>query len=204
MQWRYATSKFDTSKKLTKEQVTMLLDAVVLSPSSLGAHPWKVLVVTNEDIRKKLQEAGYNQPKIVEASHLFIFTVRKNIDDELADKYIKEVSKIRNVPVEELKSFEDMIKGGFSRRTPEARIEWGTRQAYIALGVLIAAAATLGIDVGPMEGFDPNKFDEILGLDKLGLETKVIAAVGFRANDDPRATLKKVRFPMEEMVINVE
>ena len=204
LNWRYAVSKFDTAKTLSPDQIGTLLEAVRLSPSSYGLQPWKFIVVTNPDIRAKLQAAGYNQPKISEASHLIVFAVPKIIDDALVDTYIQSVSAARAVPVESLKGYADMIKGAIAGKTAEQRVEWAARQAYLALGVLITSAAILGIDTGPMEGFDANAFDDILGLDALGLETKVIAAVGFRASDDSFAEYKKVRFSKDEVVIEVK
>lgn len=203
MKWRYSTNNFDTNKKLTSEQLDELLQTIILSPSSFGLQPWKFILVNNPEVRAKLQEAGYGQAKISESSHLIVFAVEKNIDDALVDKYIKSVSDVRGVPVEDLKGYADMIKGAISYKAPEQRVEWATRQAYIALGVLITAGATLGIDVAPMEGFDPKKFDEILGLGKLNLETKVMASIGFRLESDPSLKNKKVRFSKEDVVIEI-
>ncbi len=204
MEWRYATNKFDPIKKLSAKDLNNLMEAVILSPSSFGLQPWKLIVVTNPKIRAKLQEAGYGQPKISEASHLIVFAAEKNIDDTLIDNFIKTVAKTRSIPIENLKGKADMMKGSILSKTIEQRVEWVTRQVYIALGVLITTAAIAGIDVGPMEGFDPKKFDEILGLDKMGLEAKVIAAVGYRASDDPNLQLKKVRFSKEDILIEIK
>ena len=204
MKWRYSVNKFDVNKKLTEEELNTLLEALILSPSSYGLQPWKFIVVTNPDIRTKLQEAGYGQPKITESSHLIVFAVEKNINEKLVENYINSVSKIRGVPVENLKGYSDMITGAILSRTPEQKENWATKQVYLALGVLIASAATLDIDVGPMEGFDANKFDEILGLEKIGLKSKVVAVVGFRSSDDKSAEYKKVRFSKEEIVIEIK
>ena len=203
MNWRFSVNKFDTSKKLTDAQFNELMQAVILTPSSFGLQPFKFIVVKNPEIRAKLREAGYGQPKFTDASHLVIFAVEKNIDEALVDKYIASVGKVRGIAVENLKGYADMIKGAISYRTAEQRVEWAARQAYITLGVLVTAAAVGGLDVGPMEGFDPKKFDEILGLDKLGLETKIAAAIGFRASDDPHEKDKKVRYSKEEIVIEM-
>lgn len=203
LNWRYATKQFDTEKKLSAEQLDMLLEAMRLAPSSFGLQPWKFVVVTNPEIRAKLKEAGYGQAQIAEASHLFVFAVPKVLDDAFVDRFVRSISETRGVPVANLKEYEDMMKGALAMRTPEGRKEWAARQAYIALGVLVAAAATEGIDVGPMEGFDPAKFDEILGLDAMGLETKVIAAVGFRKPDEPLASWPKVRYGKDELVLEI-
>lgn len=204
MKWRYSVNKFDATKILTNEQINGLLEAMVLAPSSYGLQPWKFIVVTNPEVRAKLQGAGYGQAKIVDASHLIVLAVNKNINDELTDTYIKSVAETRGMAVEDLKDYADMIKGAISRMSDVERVEWATRQAYIALGVLIASAAVEGIDVGPMEGFDTRKFDEILGLDEMGLVSKVAAAVGFRSLEDPAAQYKKVRFPANQVVIEVK
>ncbi len=204
MKWRYAVNKFDTTKKLTNEQLNDLLETVILSPSSFGLQPWKFVLVTNPEVRAKLQTAGYNQTKISESSHLVVFAVPNNMDEAYADAYIKSVSDVRGIPVEGLKSYADMIKGAINGRTPEQRTEWATRQVYIALGVLVESGALMGIDVAPMEGFDAKQFDEILGLDKMNLETKVIASIGFRDLSDPSASYKKVRWSKDEVVIEVK
>jgi nitroreductase len=205
LQWRYATKQFDTTKKLTEFQLDMLLTAARLSPSSFGLQPWKFVVVTDPSVRAKLREAAWGQSQITDASALIVFCVRKNIDDDLVDAYMQSIAATRNVSLDSLKSFADNIKGSIkSRPTPESAKEWSTRQVYIALGVLLTTAAHLDIDACPMEGFDPKKFDDILGLAVLGLESRVLAAVGFRSADDKSASMKKVRFPKEEVVVDVK
>lgn len=211
LEWRYATKKFDTTKKLTPTQLDMLLTAARLSPSSFGLQPWKFVVVTDTAVRAKLREAAWGQPQITDASALIVFCIRKNIDDALVDAYMQSIAMTRNVPLETLKGFADSIKGSIkSRGTPGTEVakdsarEWSTRQVYIALGVLLTTAAHLDIDACPMEGFNPKKFDDILGLAALGLESRVLAAVGFRSADDKSASMKKVRFLKEEVVVEVK
>jgi nitroreductase len=204
LKWRYATKQFDTTKKLTPDQLGMLLEAARLSPSSFGLQPWKFVVVTNPAVRAKLREAAWNQSQITDASALIVFCVRKDIDDVLVDSYMQSIAKTRSVPIESLKGFADSIKGSLkSRPTPDALKEWATRQVYIALGVLLTVAAHLDIDACPMEGFDPKKFDDILGLAALGLESRTLATVGFRSVDDVTASYAKVRFPKEAVVVEV-
>ncbi len=204
LNWRYATKSFDPNKKLTQEQLDFLLEAIRLAPSSFGIQPWEFIVVTNPEIRAKLKDASYGQAQVTEASHLIVFAIKKNIDSPFVDNFIKSVANTRGTTVDSLKGYSDGIKGAVSSRTPDGVKEWSARQVYIALGVLLLAAAEVGIDAGPMEGFDPQKFDEILSLEKLGLESKVIAVVGFRKEGDPYSLEKKVRFPKEEVILEVK
>ena len=201
MNWRYATKAFDTEKKLSDEQLQTLLDAAILSPSSYGLQPYKMIVVSDPAIRTQLQAAGYGQPQITEASNLVLFAVKTNIDDSTVDEFIALIASVRGVPVEMLAEYSGMIKRMLLSLSPEARIDWATRQAYIALGVMVSAAAGMHIDMGPMEGFDAAQFDAILGLKEHNLTTKVIAVLGFRKDEEEVKNFKKVRFPKSEIVI---
>ena len=203
LKWRYATKKFDTNKKLSAEQLDLLLEAIQLAPSSIGLQHYKVLVIENPEVRAKLREAAYGQPQVTDASHLIVFAAETGIDEAYGKRFIDLVASTRNAPRESLAGLEGMVLGQINSRTPEQRVLWAQKQAYIALGVLVAAAADRGIDAGPMEGFDPAKFDEILGLKEKGLTATVIAAVGFRADDDPFSKLIKVRRPKTELFIHI-
>ena len=204
MNWRYAVQLFDREKKLTPEQMTTLTEAMRLSPSAFGLQPWKFIIVTNPAIRVKLREAAWDQPKVTDASHFIVLAVRKNIDAAFVDEYVASVATTRGMKVADLKGLEDMVKGSIAGKTPEAIREWATRQVYIALGTLLTTAAVEGIDAGPMEGFDPKKFDEILGLDALGLESRVAVGVGFRSEGDTASKRTKSRFSRDEVIIEVK
>lgn len=204
LQWRYATKVFDTNKKLSEEQKSVLLESLRMSASSYGLQPWKFVVVTNPEVRMKLKEAAWGQPQITDSSELIVLCVKKNIDSALVDTWMQSIAKQRGVEVETLKGYADMINGSLAGRTPEAAKEWASRQVYIALGTLLTAAAVLEIDACPMEGFDNKKFDEILGLDAMGVESRVLAAVGFRSPEDKMANLPKARFPKEDVVVEVK
>ncbi len=204
LMWRYATKKFDPSKKLSTEQLDTILEALRLSASSYGLQPWKFIVVTNPEIRAKLRAAAWNQAQITDASQLIVLAVQKNVDAAYVDRFVATVAKVKNVPVDALKGYADMMKGSASSRTPEGVKEWSSRQVYIALGTALTAAAVSGIDACPMEGFDTKQFDDILGLEKLGLESRVLLPVGFRAADDESAQSPKVRFSKGEVVIEVK
>lgn len=203
LQWRYATKKYDPTKKLSAAQLEELLDAVQLSPSSIGIQHYKVLVIENPEVRAKLREAGNNQSQITDASQLFVFAATIDYTQQHAKEHIDLVAKTRKVSRESLAGFENMINGATSSRSAEQRLIWSQKQAYIALGVLLTAAADLGIDATPMEGFNAAMFDEILGLPEKGLTATVIAAVGFRAEDDAYSKLAKVRRPKNELFIHI-
>ncbi|MGN6639707.1 MAG: NAD(P)H-dependent oxidoreductase [Mucilaginibacter sp.] len=203
LNWRYATKKFDNTKKLSDKQLDELLKAVQLSPSSAGLQAYKVIVVEDAATREKLREAANNQAQITDASHVVIFASETNVDDAYAKGYIDLVAKTRQVERENLEGFERMIVNYIGGLTEEQKLAWSHKQTYIALGVLLTAAAELGIDACPMEGFNAAKFDEILGLKEKGLTTSVIACIGFRAGDDPYSKLVKVRRPEEELFIHI-
>lgn len=203
LNWRYATKKFDSEKKINKEDLKNMLEALRLSPSSYGLQPWKFILVNNIDVREKIRVAAYDQSQITDASQIIIFANKKNIDDNLADEYLQFVSKEKNVDISHLQGFGGMIKGSFKGRTNEELKSWATSQLYLALGTLLTSCAVSGIDACPMEGFDRSKVDEILGLSALGLESKVIVAMGYRSPDDTSALSKKIRFPKEEVFIEI-
>ncbi len=199
--WRYATQQFDTHKKLSSEQVNYLLGAARLSPSSFGLQPWKFIVVTDPNLRMKLRkEAGYDQPKISEASHLIVFCAQKDMSPADIKRYAASISQTRGISLDSLQGFGNMLNTKVKGLTVEQRLAWNKNQVYLSLGFLLSAAAQAHIDAGPMEGFDPQKFDQILGLEKTPYTTAVICAVGLRDKKDPAAIQKKVRYPQSEVV----
>lgn len=203
LNWRYAVQEFDKEKKLSSDKLSILLEALRLSPSSYGIQPWKFIVVANPSIREKLREAAFGQPKVTDASHLLILAIRKNIDDALVDFYIQTAAETRGVSAENLKGYSEIIKRFLQSKSAEERKEWASRQVYIALGTLLTTAALEEIDAGPMEGFDPKKVDEILGLEKMGLESRVLVAVGYRSPNDKSAKAPKVRFARKDTIIEM-
>lgn len=203
LQWRYATKQFDATKKLSEEQLNTLTEALRLAPSSFGLQPWKFLVISNPEVRTKLREAAWGQPQVTDASHLIVLAAKTDLSTKSAEEFVATVAKTRNIEVSALQGLHDMIAGSIENRSPEERIEWAARQAYIALGTLLTAAAIEQIDAAPMEGFDPQKFDEILGLAEKNLTSVVIAGVGFRSAEDGMSHAEKVRFPAEEVIIKI-
>lgn len=203
LNWRYATKKYDASKKVSAEDLNTLKEATKLSVSSMGLQPYKILVIENPELREKLKGAAYGQAPITDASQLFVFAIEKNAGDQQIEKYMQNISETRGIPTESLDGFSGMIKGFLSGLDENGRDNWSKKQAYLALSTLINTASLLKIDATPMEGFSPEQFDEILGLDKLGLSTAVIAVVGYRHEEDATQHYKKVRKSNEELFINL-
>lgn len=203
LNWRYATKKFDPNKKLSAGQLDDLLSALQLAPSSAGLQGYRVIVVSNPEVKAKLRDAAFGQAQLTDSSHVIVFAAETNLDGEYVKKYITRIAETRGIPRETLVGFETSITHNVNRQTEDQKIIWNHKQAYIGLGILAAAAADQGIDACPMEGFEAGSFDEILGLRELGLTTSVIAPVGFRLDSDPLASAKKVRKPKEELFIHI-
>ena len=203
LKWRYATKKFDATKKLSAEQLDNLLEAIQLAPSSYGLQTYKVLVVEDEAIRKQLRDAAYGQTQLTDASQVLVFASETTIDEAMVNEFVDHIAEVRNIDRNYLTGYEQMMVGTVNSLPDEKKITWSHKQAYIALGFLLAAAAELEIDACPMEGFDAAKFDEILGLKEKGLTASVIAPIGFRAEDDDYAKLAKVRKSKEDLFIHI-
>ncbi len=199
LNWRYATKKFDPAKKIPAEVWHNLENSLVLAPSSFGLQPWKFFVVNNPEIRQQLVEHSWGQTQVVDASHLVVLAIKKDLSEADVDYYIKYMSDVRQVPVDALQGLANVIKN-FLNNPPVNLKEWAARQVYIALGQFMTAAAMLGIDTCPMEGFNPAKYDEILGLTEQGYSAVVVCPAGYRAADDKYAAMPKVRYPSEEVV----
>lgn len=201
--WRYATKKFDTTKKITIEDLTVLKEAIRLSSSSYGLQPYKVIIVENPELRAQLQPAAWGQSQIVDASHLIVFANETNIGNDAIDTFLQNMSDTRSTPLEALAGYGDFMKSQISTLSAEAKDIWTAKQTYLALGNLLNAAAELRIDVTPMEGFLPEKVNEILGLDKLGLNATLIATLGYRHAEDATQHYKKVRKSNEDLFITL-
>lgn len=201
--WRYATKKFDATKKISNEELNILKEAIRLSSSSYGLQPYKVIIVENPELRAKIQPAAWGQSQIVEASHLIIFANETQLNEEDIDNYISNISDTRSVPVEALSGYADFMKSKILTLSEDSKNIWTAKQTYLALGNLLNAAAELKIDVTPMEGFVPEKVNEILGLEKLGLNTSLIATLGYRHHEDDTQHYKKVRKSQEELFITL-
>ena len=203
LNWRYATKKFDASKKVSEQDLETILKAIQLSPSSYGLQPYHILVVTDEETRKVLQPASWNQSQVVDASHLLVFAANSEFGDELIDDYLKNVTATRGVDPENLKGYGDFMKSKLLDLPNEVKAAWTARQAYLALESAMIAAAELNIDTCPMEGLEPEKYDEILGLSDKGLTTVVALPIGYRSEEDDTQNYPKVRKSNEELFTHI-
>ncbi len=200
LKWRYATKKY-TSQQIENDHLNVILESIRLSPTSLGLQSFKVFVIgNNSELRSQILPIAYNQTQITDASHLLIFTAYNNVNQQHIENYLNNIAATRQVPVESLSGFKKSIEGFTSSKNEEQTAEWASRQCYIALGIAMATAAALKVDTTPMEGFNHEGLDTVLGLKAQGLTSSVILAVGHRDPENDRlANAAKVRKSSEEM-----
>lgn len=201
--WRYATKKFDATQKISPSHLDMLKEAIRLSASSLGLQPYKVLIVENPDLRAQLQSAAYGQTQVVDASHLFVFASEHQVGQTEIDNYMSNMAVTRGVSADALDGFRAMVENSVNNLDEKTKENWTAKQVYLALGNLLNAAADLRIDVTPMEGFNPQTVDAILGLSDLGLHAVILAPVGYRHEEDNLQHLIKVRKNQNELFITL-
>jgi len=204
LHWRYATKKFDRARRIPAATWAALEEALVLAPSSFGLQPWKFVVVQDQATRERLSAAAWGQTQPLECSHYVVFAGRKGLDGGDIERFLARTAEVRRVPVASLKGFGDVIAGFAENARKQGFLDaWCAKQTYIALGQFMAAAALLGVDACPMEGIDPARFDEILGLPALGYGALCACAAGYRAADDKYASLPKVRFRAQDVILPV-
>jgi len=203
LQWRYATKKMN-GKTVPQAQVDYILEAARLAPSSAGIQPYRVFAISNRDLLERIKEAAFNQPQITDCSQLLVFAAWDGYSfDRIADVFDKTAQE-RGQPEGAMNDYKSRLWGNFEPKGQEWHKFHAAKQAYIAFGIAIAAAAEQKVDATPMEGFNPEKLDEILGLDKLGLTSVVILPLGYREHEnDWLVNLKKVRTPKEEFVTEI-
>ncbi|QYM79869.1 NAD(P)H-dependent oxidoreductase [Horticoccus luteus] len=204
MRWRYATRKFDRAKKVPDKDWAALEEVLVLTPSSIGLQPWKFIVVTDQAVKDRLAVAAWNQAQPADCSHFVVFAVHRDLGTEHVDRHVARMGEVRGQPTEALGKFREMVIRNVDKERASGRLDtWQTHQLYIALGNFMTAAAMLGVDTCPMEGFEPAEFDKILGLEGTAFATVVSCAAGYRAADDRFATMTKVRFKPEDVIVRV-
>jgi nitroreductase len=203
LNWRYAVKRMNGTK-VPQEKIDNILEATRLSASSMGLQPYTVVVVENEELRNKIKPIAMNQPQITEASHLLIFAAWDDITEQQIDEYVRNIVETRGVPAESMADYRNIMVGHTQRMTQEQRYQWAARQAYIAFGTAIAAAASESVDATPMEGFDPAALDELLGLKEKGLRSVTLLPLGYRdEQNDFLFGAKKVRRSKDELILEL-
>ena len=201
LNWRYATKKFDPTKKISATDWAVIEQALILTPSSYGLQPWKFIVVTDNALKAKLRPASWNQSQVEDCSHLVVLTAKQDITEADVDHFIERIAEVRGGTVESLAGYKGYMVGDLVNGPRHTIIhEWAARQTYIALGNLMTSAALLGVDACPFEGIEPAKYDEILGLKGTGYSTISACPLGYRATDDKYASAPKVRFEAKDVV----
>ena len=194
LNWRFATKKFDTTKKVPEGDLKTIMEAIRMAPSSFGIQPYHVFVISNDELRAKMSDVSLKQAQVTESSHMFVFCSKTNLAERI-DEYVEVASGGDEAAKAGLKGYSDMMHGALDSRTDEAKLNWAGRQTYIALGFGLAACAELGIDACPMEGFDSTALDALLELPPT-MHSLAYMAIGYRAAE---AESPKVRFPAEDL-----
>ena len=204
LNWRYPTKKMDPSKKVPQEKVDTIVEAIRMTPTSSGTQPFELLVVTNSDKLAQIQKAASDQTQITAGSHLLVFAAWDNYTKDRIDAVTDlNVEARGDLPL--LSAYYENLKNNYLPRDAEVNYAHAARQAYIALGVALVAAAEQEVDSTPMEGFDPAKVDEILGLKERGLRSVILLPLGYRdAESDWLAPMKKVRKSAETLVTHID
>ena len=201
LHWRYATKVFDPSRRIEAATWAALEESLVMSPSSYGLQPWKFLVVTNPELMAELRPHSWNQSQITDCSHLVVFLAERTIGAPEADRLINAIATTRGVEPDSLAFYRGMIEKDLINGPRSQQIgQWASNQVYIALGGFMTAAALLGVDTCPIEGFSPVEYDRILQLDGTAYRSSVVCAAGYRDPSDKYASLAKVRYPASELI----
>lgn len=193
LNWRYATKKFDPTKKISDADLNTLLEVLRLSPSSYGLQPLKFLIVENKELREKLREKSWDQAQVTDASHFIILCSYLDIHDGHIDKHIENTALTREGDPENFVAYSNFMKASINKLSPEEKKVWNSKQAYIALGHLLHSCAQMRIDSVPMEGFEADGYDEILNLKAQNLHAVLACPIGYRSEEDGNQHLKKVR-----------
>ena len=203
LQWRYACKKFDTTKKLSEEKLTVLKQAFNLTATSYGLQPLKMLVISTQKLKKALVPLTHNQRQVADCSQVLVLCTETQISSHYIKEYFDTVVSLRETPRDVLQPFEDFLTNDFSKKDSSQINIWMAKQAYLALGNLLTVCALEDIDACPIEGFEPKKYDSFLNLTEKGLQSVLVLAVGYRADDDMFSTLTKVRRGTEKVIIEL-
>lgn len=204
LEWRYATKKFDPSRRLPEEKIKILKEAFNLTATSYGLQPIKLLIIKNQQVKEDLFPMTMHQKQVQDASHLLVFCVVTSIDKEYVTNYFELVENKRGTSKTILAPFRDILIDEFKQKDEQEIFEWAKNQAYLAMGNLLTVCALEKIDSCPIEGFEPQKYDDYLNLPEKGLKSVLVMPIGYRATDDFFADFKKVRKDIAETIIEIE
>lgn len=199
LEWRYATKKFDSNKKIPNSVLEELKKAIQLSASSYGLQPYQIIQIDDKETRQKLYAASYNQSQIVDASHLFVFCSQLDVTSEDVKDYFHMKAQTNQLKAESLEAAANFVSGAISQKTTQEMQTWTAKQTYIAVGTLLAAAGEAAVDSCPMEGFQTEKYNQILGLIEKRLTANVVVTLGYRSADDKTSKNRKTRKPKERL-----
>lgn len=204
LRWRYATKQFDPAKKIPATDWEALEQALILTPTSYGLQPYQFIVITDQPTKERLVPFSFKQRQPADCSHFVVFASRVKNSETDVDHYLARVAEVRGGSAQALGGFKKMLMADIvDGPRGQIALEWSTLQTYLALGNFMTSAALIGVDTCPMEGFEPEKYDELLGLPERGLRATVACAAGYRAATDKYASLPKVRFPASELVVQI-
>ena len=197
--WRYATKIFDAKKKISDANIELIKDSISLAPTSYGLQLFKTIIVEKKEIKDELKKASFNQSQISDASHIFVFCNSTKIVEDDIDTYIKNKAAVQNKTINEISVYGDFLKDTLLKKEDKKISIWTANQVYIALSHLLTFCPSLGIDSCPIEGFESHKYNDILKLNDRNLNSKVVAAVGYRSNKDLSQYEKKIRKSNDEL-----
>lgn len=201
--WRYATKKFDVTKRLSNEKISVVKEAFNLTATSFGLQPVRLLIIEDDHLKKALVSHSMNQQQVADASHVLVFCIEKKVDSAYVKKYFDRVKEIRDTPDDILQPYREYLLDHFKEKSQNETDLWATKQAYLAMGNLLTTCAIEKIDACPMEGFDPFGYNEILELSEKSLQAVLVMPIGYRADDDLFASLKKVRKPIKDTILEL-
>lgn len=203
LHWRYATKRMN-GEKVAQKLADKVISAAHLAPTASGLQPFEIIAVTNPELKKEIQKVAFNQPQIVEGSHVLVFAAWDRYTDERIDAIFDHMNKERLLPMDGTDEYKQGLKDSLFAMTPEEQANHAAKQAYIGFGMAIAAAAMLKVDASPMEGFVNKDLDQLLGLDKKGLRSTTLLTLGYRdAPNDWLVNLKKVRQPIDNFLTEI-
>lgn len=204
LKWRYATKKMN-GQPVAEDKLNYILEAARLAPSSSGLQPYKIFVISDREKLAQIREFAFNQSQITDCSHLLIWAAWDGYSEERIGEVLLKIFRERGLPDKNAEDYKNTLWGMYRALSNDWHANHSAKQAYISFGLAIAAAAEQKVDATPMEGFDKEKLDAFLELDKQGLKSVVILPIGYRdPENDWLVNLKKVRAPKEEFVVEIE